>query len=247
MATLSLTRRKTQLELLAQASAGRTPVRVVLVLETAGTCDARTCLLSLEPDGMLLDWPAEGPGGIPADGATVDVFFEHDGQAYGFRTRTSGQVLWSYPRRGQVPAWKLDLPLRITSRQEREHYRVSLADVGPIEGRFTSVTTPEHSFAVHLHNLSAGGLSATAVRDEARDGQPGNLFWADFELPGDSERLEFVVRVAHSLEDAGNDTVSLGCMFCPSEDPTPHRGQLRRVERFVTQHTQARTHESGGN
>jgi c-di-GMP-binding flagellar brake protein YcgR len=240
MAAPPLTRRKAQLELLAQACQKSHRARVVLAGRASPGPATNTRFLALEPDGVLLQWPADGLNDIPASGATVEVFFEHAGQRYGFRTQTRDRVWRACDREEEGTAWKLALPLRVEYRQQRQHFRVSLADLGPIPADCTSVANEQHSFAGELQSISPGGLRVSAARTDAGALGAGELLWTEFELPGQTGPFEFVVRVAHATLNEESNRVVFGCMFCPGEDCTSHHAQLDRIERFVAQRERAR-------
>jgi hypothetical protein len=240
MDTLTLTRRKSQLELLALACESRYSARVALAERSRGTTHIPTRFLALEPGGVLLEWPPQAIGAHVVSGAAVTVFFDHQDQCLSFRADTRGRAWWCSSSRGQVAAWKLGLPLRIDSRQQRESRRISLTDIGPVPARCTSVTDPQRCFTVRLRNLSIGGLSATAALTRVAPLHAGTMFWTQFELPGEPGGFEFVVRVAHVHSNKPTDTLVLGCAFCPGEDPLPYRTQLARIGDFVARRQQAR-------
>ena len=233
MDTLLLTRRRSQLELLAQACESRYTARVALAARSHQTPPTQTRFLAVEPNGVLVEWPLPGVGDIAVSGARVTVFFEHQAQCFSFGTETRGRAWWASSGRGQVPAWKLGMPLRIDHHELRADYRVSLTGIGPVAARCTSVTDPHRCFSVRLQNISTGGLSATAALTKAGPLHAGALFWTQFELPGEPGPFEFVVRLAHVHTSRPTDTLVLGCAFCCGEDPLPHRAQLGRISQFV--------------
>lgn len=245
METLSLTRRKSQLDLLAQACEGRYSARVALSARSTETTHILTRFLALEPGGVLLEWPPQAIGAMAVSGAPVTVFFDHQAQCFSFRAGTRGRAWWCSAARGQVAAWKLGLPLRIDTRRQRESYRISLADIGPVAARCTSVIDPQRSFPVRLRNISTGGISATTALTKVAPVRAGATFWTQFELPGEPGVFEFVVRVAHVHASTPTDTLVLGCAFCPGEAPLPYRAQLKRIGQFVAQ--RERAHDSSLN
>lgn len=242
METLPLTRRKSQLELLQQACEGRYSARVALSVRSTDTTHILTRFLALEPTGVLLDWPPQAIGTNAVSGTPVTVYFEQHGRCFSFRADTRGRVWWCSSGRGQVAAWKLGLPLRIDERNLRANQRILLADIGPVAARCTSVVDPERSFTMRLRNISAGGISATAPLATMTPLHIGTTLWAQFELPGEPGKFEFVVRVAHLHASRPTDTLVLGCAFCPGEDPLPSRTQRARIGQFVAR--RQKSHET---
>jgi len=231
MTTQCLTRRKTQLELLALLCAQRR--RACVVLPDGG--EANTRFLALEADGVLLEWPLNGVEAAAAGGATVTVLFEQGDCGYRFRTETTGRVWWQDARRGQVAAWRLRLPLRIEPRRARRHLRLSLAGLPPVFGRFSSATDPLRAFTVQLRNLSPGGLQGSTDSAAAGILHPGDLFWVEMDLPDQCERCVFLARIAHAQREPRRGVTVFGCTFCGGEDPLAHEESLARVERFLDQ------------
>ncbi len=228
MPGLCLTRRRTQLDLLAGACDARQRAQV----RHAGTPDQplETRLLALQPDGLLVEWPVGSVTPAELSGIPVDVHFEHLGQAYAFRSATRGRVWWHCPRRAQIAAWKLNVPLRIEARRARRNLRLSLHGL-PVEVRFTRVADSRTTFQAQLRWLSGGGLCATAGGPPA-GGRLGELYWARFGLPGEAQRYEFVVRVAH-LRPSPRGT-ALGCKYCAADEPSLRAHQLERLEQYLT-------------
>lgn len=233
MPTLCLTRRKTQLELLALLCDGRRRAVVIPPAVSAASGEVATRFLALESDGVLLEWPLSKVDDTVIVDATVTVLFDHDAQPYAFRTETYGRVWWTCPQRGAIAAWKLRLPLRIEERPPRRHSRVPLAELGDVTARFTSVANPTRHFAARLQDLSAGGLQAVAGGGCDVPVRQGESFWVRFHLPGNDAALEFVVRVAHTRGPSRDGTVVFGCTFCPGDDPAPRQQGLERIEQYV--------------
>jgi hypothetical protein len=195
----------------------------------------------LHPDGVLLEWPAQGSDLIPISGAPVDVSFEHHAEPFGFRTETRGRMWWSTGAQRQIAAWKLALPLCVESRQPRRHYRVSLAGLPLVTAHCTSVAHAQHTFTALVRNLSVGGLRATATLETGVRLKAGELFWVQFTLPGHQAKFEFVVCVTHVRIIGRQNLVVFGALFCPSEDHSEHHEKLHRIEQFVARHA------AGGN
>ena len=236
MPSLSLARRKSQLELLAQACVQRQPLRVRARAPATAGPETSTRFLALHPDGVLLEWPAQGSNLIPISGAPVDVCFEHHAQPFGFRTETRGRMWWSTGTQRQIAAWKLALPLCVEARQPRRQYRVSLAGLPPVAARCTSVTHAQRTFNTQLRSLAAGGLRATTALGSGAPLEPGELLWVEFTLPDERGEFEFVVCVTHVRRCGRHNLVVFGALFCPSEDQSEHYEKLRRIEEFVAQH-----------
>ena len=233
MEALSLTCRKTQLDLLAEMCAQRRPARVALTGHLDRRVVVNTYFVALEADELLLKWPPSGVGGNVANDTPADVFFGHGGDRLAFRSRTLGQIWRTSCSRGAIPLWRLAVPLCIERKQQRVHRRLSLASLDPITAHFTNVADPDCVFTARLTNVSDGGLGCTASMAVAGAVRPGNLYWTEFDLPCDQGRFEFVVRLTHTQEVQQHKTVLLGCMFCPGEDPLAYRDQLRRMEQFA--------------
>ena len=233
MSQLSLTRRRTQLELLSAVCAAHQRAQYVIA-DSFGSAAARnTRFLALESDSLLLEWPISGTDDLLTPGTLISITFEYEDEPYTFTVRSLERVWWDSPERGATAAWKLAVPLRLESRQRRAYGRVSLSDLAPIPVRFTSTADPQATFVGRLINLSTGGFGAVAPADEDPDVGVGDLHWAAFELPDGNGPCEFVVRCVHAntLEPSG--TTVLGCALCPADDGDTHRSQVERIERFV--------------
>jgi c-di-GMP-binding flagellar brake protein YcgR len=235
MSGTSLARRKTQLELLKEACEHGRRVRVAV-----GRPDDRrnvigTRFLALEKDALLLEWPNAAQQARPPEGGEVEVFFLHKHVRYAFPARSFGKTHWHCSRRGRLEAWRLSVPLRVEQKQQREHYRVSLADIDPIDAEFTNVNDPERTFIARLNNLSAGGLGAVVDVSESTPCKQNEVYWARFTVPGESQplRFEFVLRIMHVQPLPEQETAVLGCMFCHGEDAAVDQINLRRLEQFV--------------
>jgi len=245
MTSLCLTQRKTQLQFLEDACAARERARLVRFLPRGDQSEMQTRFLSLERRALLMEWPRRGVDAVGATGTTVDVYFALGHRRLAFRSETCGRVWHGEGRRGRTAALKLTLPIRILNRQQRMHYRVSVADVAPIPARFTSVTDPDRQFAVQLRDISAGGLRVTAPRSDETAVKAGEMYWVSFALSGEEPEFEFIVRITHASEGRRGDTITCGCAFCPSEDLTAQQGQLRRIEQFVAERERARLRRAG--
>jgi c-di-GMP-binding flagellar brake protein YcgR len=233
MAVPTVMRRQSQRDLLTQLSARRRQVTVSrLTNDSNGSVHTR--VLAVERDGVLLEWPHAGLGDIPESGAMVAVQFEHLGERLSFRVPALGRTTWQATGRGPVTAWRLALPIRIEPVQQRRHFRVNLTHRTPLVAQCTSVEDPTRGFAIHVRNLSGGGLCATADRAHVDQVRTGATFWTRFTLPDEPAPLEFVVRVAHTHDSPTENTLVFGGMFCAGDDPRYHRMQMVRIERFLT-------------
>ncbi len=251
MAALSLTCRKTQLDLLAEVCAQRRPVRVALTGQLDRRVIINTYFVAVDQNELLLKWPPTGVGGNVANDTAADVYFGHGDDRLAFRSRTLGQIWRAGCSRGAIPLWRLAVPLCIERKQQRVHRRLSLAGLDPITAHFTDVADPGCAFTARLTNVSDGGLGCTAPMAAAGAVRSGNLYWTEFDLPCEQGRFEFVVRLTHTQEVQQHKTVLVGCMFCPGEDPLAYRDQLRRIERFaeagqLTRPSRADPHDAEG-
>jgi hypothetical protein len=231
MATLLLTRRRTQLALLAQACRERRRARI-LEPGTAqrGIAPTETRFAALEADAVLMQWPRRVSGRIAHSGATVDVYFHDGDHLLGFRTQTRGRASCVLGSGTHVAAWKLGVPLCVEPREQRHRRRVQLPAQPPTIARCTRVSDGRHSFAARLENLSTGGLQVQAPLTEAAWVRPGEGLWIQFTPPGQSRACDFVVRVVHASPQTGTGTVVLGCRFCPSDDAVEHHRRLACVQ-----------------
>ncbi|GEM_PF-2193773 len=246
---LSLTQRRTQLELLEAVCRQRRHARVRLAPGPSGSCQATTRFVALSREGIVLEWPVGGIGNLPAGGQMVDVFFEHDGQRLSFRTHTCGRGCWTLDDGDQLPVWTLKLPLCIRRWEPRHHFRVRLPSLA---ATCTSVADDQRSFRAQLRDIAPGGLQAVAPGDAAETVRPGELLWTRFQLPDQGGAVEFVVRVAHTRPDRQRKSVIFGCKFCPGDDASTQWRQLARIQRFCLTHfgsgsdEQKRSSDDGG-
>ncbi|MBK9118340.1 MAG: hypothetical protein IPM18_01895 [Phycisphaerales bacterium] len=231
-ATLTLTRRRTQLEVLERACAMRQRVLLLPADKSQGRAIEGT-LLALEPDGLLVTWPTTGLGPLTVHGTPVHGLFAWDNRTLGFRSQTCGRVWHLAPGGGDIEALKLTLPLRVERREERRRNRLVLGGPTPVPLQCTSVADDHRHIAAELSNISFGGLSARARGVSAMTIQRGALYWTCFDLPGLSRRFEFVVRIAHVRHNPATSETSFGGSFIAGEDPTPHRQQLDAIAEFI--------------
>lgn len=236
MAVLALTRRKTQLAMLAEACRTRRRARVAQrAPQTDDPGSIETRFLALQPDAVLLRWPSQGTGRIAARGATVEVVFQHQQQLLGFRAPAQGPVWHPRASGGPVRAWKLAVPLCIEPREPRRDRRIALDGRTPIDARCTSTADNQRSFTARLRDLSTGGFRISASLGEAGWVQRGDVLWACIALPGGDGSAEFVARVVHAHASAPHGIVVLGCRFCPRDDSTEHDRQWARLRQGLAQ------------
>ena len=103
MIAAPLTRRKTQLELLAEACGQRRRARVARAERSYEHVLANTRFAALEPQALLLEWPSVAPAPADAEGCLVDVFFEVAGFSNSYiRTSASPAASRSRAEPGRV-------------------------------------------------------------------------------------------------------------------------------------------------
>lgn len=240
METLSLNLRKTQTELLDAACERRCRARVTLPRENAEALQMNTRFLGLSAAELWLDWPTAGLSVEDAAAPSVEVYFILRSEWFGFRTRGLGTAVRECPRRGRVQAWQLARPLCLERQQQRDNFRVSLADLPPVAAHFTNISAPTNTFVAQLMDLSAGGLGGIASAEAAPRARAGELYWTRFALPEAEPTFEFVVRLMHARPLDERGALLLGCKFCAGEDPARHRRLLACIDRFVAQRQRAR-------
>lgn len=235
----SRSRRKNQLEMLAEACQHRQRARIVPADDSAQNVMANTRLLELGDHGLYVEQPTVTDRHASLAGQLVDVYFEHDGQRFAFQSSVIGPDVWR-DARCELAAWKLEPPKQIERRQQRDHYRVSMLDLGAIPVTFTRVDNAEDVLEATLLNISAGGISGRVPIGLAERVSVGDAYWTHFHLPDEPARFEFVARVmrVRCVEEQG--IVLLGCRFCPTDEPRLHQAQLRRFERYIAERQRAR-------
>jgi c-di-GMP-binding flagellar brake protein YcgR len=240
MSTVSLSSRKDLHAVLARLCDRRQRVRVTPAVSGDRAATIHTRFLSLADNVLLLDWPNGGIRDIPARDGIVDVYFEYQGQRYAFRTRTAGRSWSGGAGRVRQVAWKLVPPVRVTPRQQRAHFRISVTDLDPIAVTLCPTDQPETSATGQLVDLSASGFRGTAGLDAADVLRKGRTCWAQFSLPGDETPIELIVRIVHSEPRTANVIVVFGCAVCGGDDPQALRAQQARIQRFVAERERAK-------
>ncbi len=220
----ALASRRAQIALLLEACRERAAARLTCIDQPE---QALTCrFLALEPDGVLLEAPQEPVALSPQ--AACHVCFTHQGQPYRFRSALRGDSA------AGVTALKIDMPLRIVPAEDAPPDRDALQDVDPIPAQISGILKSELRFEVRLARLTPS-LSVTQVRGAApRTLRPGDVCWLDFDLPGEPQRCELVVRLTRTQAGCDGQTE-----LCWSTHPVEDRAKLQalfsRVARFAAQ------------
>lgn len=235
MPSSTLIRRKAQLELLNDACESRRPARIALRDAAGGRQTFETHLVALDDEGVWIEYPDDVQRRPDEIGSPADVFFDHDGSRYGFTTRAWGRERRRLSERHESWAMRLSLPPLVEQRQQREHFRISLATFDEIAADFVQVVGGVCVFNGRMLNLSCGGIASLSEWDDVRDLVRGDVFRVHFTLPGDPDALEFAVRLAHRRRVRDSLRAVLGWSFCPSDDHAETRRMMDRVRQFVTQ------------
>jgi c-di-GMP-binding flagellar brake protein YcgR len=231
----TLARRRSQIALLSAACKQRCAARIA-VRETRTTpTTIQTHMLCVERNAIWVDWPANEAEQTLQTGCPVDVFFDHEGSRFAFAAQVRGRRVRGLDGLGERQALELSLPARIDRKQQRESCRVSLAALGSIRCRMTSMLSADRTLDCRLLNLSQGGIAALSDWDAIDGLEIGEIYWSEFELPGDSEIHEFAVRLAHRRRSDDKSRGIVGWAFCGSDDQTMNRERLRRIRRHVAQ------------
>ena len=238
MATPALTSRRTEFEFLAEAGALHSPVYLVIHQPERADLSLDAHLLSLESDGVLLAAPPDEHLAHVATGSRVDVSLEYNGECYAFSVQLCGlESQEGVP--GQV--LRLSVPPRIDREQRRTDFRISLADIEPIQAQVWDTLKPQPRVNTILTNLSASGLGAIADWDPARQFHKNTPIRIEFKLPGEPELFTFIVRLVYSQSLSVDRTQFLtGWAFCPDDNPAVYQQNIRRLERFVAVREQTR-------
>ena len=229
MACRTLLRRRTQLALLAAACEQHAPALVSLRRQRAISGEAR--LVSLERDGVLLEWAEDAAMNINVANRPVEVRFRHGDAQYVFYATFQGAAPGSEPHGGRNA--KLSLPLRVEGVRHREQIRLNLADVTPISATFTHVIDARHEFKARLTDVGDGGIGVRARGADIGQLHTGDLFWFEPDVPDLKTRCEFVVRLAHLRPLRNSDHVAMGWAFQPTDDSDNHQERLRHLESFI--------------
>jgi hypothetical protein len=125
------------------------------------------------------------------------------------------------------------VPLRLERRQPRHHVRVPLADNELVHVRLTGVFDANLCFLLRMTNISSAGFAGVVDGSAADRPSATSPFWAEFTLPGQSETLEYVVRLVHCQTAPGGDHAVLGWAFCGGDDPEADQHNAGCVQSFL--------------
>ena len=233
MSLLTLARRRTQIELLADVCERHRSARIALRGPGASPTTIETTLLALESDAIWVAWPSGESAQAAQPGCSAEVYFDHQGRKFAFTSRTCGRFQRTFDTLGERAALKLSLPTRIDHRQQRQSCRISLAALAPIQARLTSMLDADRELDCRLLNLSHGGIAAQAHWNTIASLAIGEVFWIEFDLPNVSERFEFAVRLAHRRRSEDRLRGIVGWAFCGGDDQMNNYDKLERISQAV--------------
>lgn len=238
---LTFTKRKEQLGVLALACEQGERARLVQAGAGRSAHSANTKLLALHDDGVLLYSPGATCGLPLAGGAGFDVYFELAGGRYWFAGESLGELAVRPPGKAAITALKLKRPLVIEERQQRNHFRVSLAADEPIHVDAAGVEKPQMRFRARLLNLSASGMALLADWSDVRSVDAGALLSVRFTLAHAPDPVELIVRVAHvrRQEDRYGPRGVLGAALVPADDQRTRLMNSQHLERFIRERQRA--------
>jgi hypothetical protein len=190
-------------------------------------------LTALKRDGVLLTWTERRVPEIEVEGRPVEVRFEHEGDSYVFRAVSRGCVGVGSAKAASKPRLKLSVPLGVERARHRQHVRLALQGLPPVEGTFTHVIDARRLFQARLTDIGDGGVGVIARRADVPQLYTGDLFWLDVELPGEQTRSEFIVRLIHLRPVRNTDELALGWVFQPADEPADYERCVRRLEAFA--------------
>lgn len=125
----------------------------------------------------------------------------------------------------------------------RGRLRVVLPEAEPVHAVLIRAENPDQRLTLRLRTFSGGGVAGAADGTTSALLSAGELFWLEFRLPGDPERFEFVVRLAHRRHRPGRPA-ALGFAFVAQDEPTAHGARLQRIERFGAARGQSAARET---
>jgi hypothetical protein len=232
MTRLTVNRRSDRIALLSAACDARAIAQVTPRDSDLNLARFPTRMAGISAAALHLDPQTDRPQAASLAGVVLDVSFEHLARRYVFTTTTR------MPAARDAAAAEdrflhLALPACVERIELRRHPRLRLPAAEPIHLRMRSVAEPPRELLVRLTDLSAGGLGGVTVLPAHPHIRAGELYSAVFALPGEPRRFEFVVRVAHVRQVAGEDAVRLGCAFQPGDDDQNADDKLHRIERFL--------------
>ncbi len=187
-------------------------------------------LAALRGDAVVLHWTPAAEEPLPQHGDGIEVRFTCDDEPLSFfaEVRAAGQ-----PEESGRCALTLRPPLRIDRVEQRRHGRRSFATADAPRTRLTCMADQDRAFAGCLVDISDGGLAVIAAIQDVRMIQPGDLFWAEFELPHIRPAFEFVVQPAQWRVLADRH-VRIGWTFYPEDCAGELRRQLDRLNEALT-------------
>ena len=235
-ATLCLTRRRVQLELLSRACAAGSAARISVRRAQPERPGANTHLLALDEDGVWVTWPEGLLAPEEETGTPVRVCFEQKRQRFVFTAETRARCVRACGARGPIAALHVSLPLRVEREERREAGRLTLKATDALRARLVQTTNKRRTFELELTNISAGGFGGTVAAAALQTIEPGALFWAEIALASSTRPMDFVVKLVHTASGTALDAVATGWVFCPGDDETRYRANLTRLTAFVEEH-----------
>jgi len=236
MSTLCLTRRKAQLQLLADACARAARARIGLRRPGTPGRLSDTRLRALARDAVFVEAPLDPALRQAAAGQSVEVIFEERGERYAFSASLRGLADPAVEAGGAVALLRLGLPLRLERRPPRRYLRWSLPPMPAIAARLTNICDQTLALSMRLTEVSEGGLTGIVDRHAAAPLATAGPFWAEFCLPDDSQTVECVVRLVHCEAGPGEGQTLAGWTFCGSDGPSTSATHLARIRRFLVEH-----------
>lgn len=236
MQTLTLTRRKTQLELLERACQKAAPAALAVRAAPTERAPAKTQLLGLEPDGLWVSWPESYLAGEEFSGTRVRVTFELRGGRFAFNVETQGCHTRPVGVHGPQKVLKLSVPLAIdehTRQDRRRERRITSEGCGDLEARLVHATNKRIEHRLDVVDLSLGGVGGTVDDATAVQLDRGALYWIDIRLPGRTEVISFVARLVHMAPAESPGVMLTGWAYCPGDDGSDYRRKLDRLAEFL--------------
>jgi c-di-GMP-binding flagellar brake protein YcgR len=225
--------------LLARACEESVHAHLSLRRKATGAGEAR--FVALERDGLLLRWTGSPVAEADLDGQPIEVRFDVEGEQFVFFAVSRGRVEHALDDLGARSVLKLSVPLRLERARRNRLTRINMEGLPPIIGVFTHVVDDRRQFRARLTDVADGGLGVAARTADVPDLHTGDLFWVDFELPGEGARSEFVLRLVHLRPIKNTDELALGWAFQPTDDVADHERFLQRLESGI-----ARQQRHGG-
>lgn len=214
-------------------------LRARVQLLAGDRCDRTiyTRFLTMQPNSILMYWPASGALEFAQSGQSVECFFEHENTRFAFLSRTQGRIIHVLANDTRALALRLEMPEIVEKRQQRGAFRVATQDLAPIYVDLTEIRPDGQQGCVlsaQLSNLSATGIGTIAECSRAMIPQRRAVCRADFRLPNQFEVFRLPLELVHFREiPQSEQRWYLGWRFCPSEDVRTMREQQRRLEKFI--------------